>query len=146
MRWIVMLIATLPLIASAELYRWTDDNGKVHFSDQPRGGTEMEQVEERTPPKLGQGESIRQINERLDRLRTSEAERTAKEQKEQQKLQAKRDKLNAQCDRQKKRLDNFRNYRMYKLDNNGDRVYYEKEEVADKIGEISEWISKNCKG
>ena len=146
MRWIAILISTLPMLASAELYRWTDDNGKVHFSDQPRGGDGMEQMEEPTPTKLGQGESIRQINERLDRLRTSEAERTAKEQKEQQKLQAKRDKLNAQCDRERKRLDRFRNYRMYRLDNNGERVYYNKEEVAEKISEISEWISKNCSG
>jgi len=145
MRWIVILISALPMLASAELYRWTDENGKVHFSDQPRGGAEMEQVEERTPPKLGQGESIRQINERLDRLRTSEAERTAKEQKELQNAQAKRAKLNEKCDDERRRLDRFRHYRMYKLDENGDRVFYNQEEVAQKITEISEWIGKNCK-
>lgn len=33
----VLLVATLalPCIAHAEIYRWIDDNGKVHFSDKP---------------------------------------------------------------------------------------------------------------
>ena len=35
-RWILMLIATFALApAGAELYKWTDAEGKVHYSDQP---------------------------------------------------------------------------------------------------------------
>ena len=35
-RWILMLIATLALApAGAELYKWTDAEGKVHYSDKP---------------------------------------------------------------------------------------------------------------
>lgn len=35
-RWILMLVATLAFApAGAELYKWTDDEGKVHYSDKP---------------------------------------------------------------------------------------------------------------
>lgn len=35
-RLVLALIATLPLICSAEIYRWTDENGRVHFGDKPK--------------------------------------------------------------------------------------------------------------
>ena len=31
----LFLFLTLPVIASAEIYKWTDENGRVHFSDKP---------------------------------------------------------------------------------------------------------------
>jgi len=34
---IAISILMTPLMAHAEIYRWTDENGKVHFSDKPIG-------------------------------------------------------------------------------------------------------------
>jgi len=40
-RMALVLVATCivlsPLLSQAEIYRWTDENGKVHFSDKPVG-------------------------------------------------------------------------------------------------------------
>jgi len=34
---LILLTATiaLPIVASAQVYKWVDENGKTHFSDQP---------------------------------------------------------------------------------------------------------------
>lgn len=36
----VLLLALLPALAPAAVYKWTDANGTVHFSDTPREGAE----------------------------------------------------------------------------------------------------------
>ncbi|MDH1105936.1 DUF4124 domain-containing protein [Pseudomonas otitidis] len=35
-RFLLALIAILPLICSAEIYKWTDEDGRVHFGDKPK--------------------------------------------------------------------------------------------------------------
>lgn len=144
MRWSALIVLLVALPAAAELYRWTDENGKVHFSDRPVSD-DAEELEVKAPPKLGQGNTVREVNERLDRLRTSEAEREAKEREQEEKLQAKLKKQRAACARQKDRLNSFRNYVMYTLEDDGSRRYYENEEKKQKIAEISKWIAENCK-
>ena len=48
---IVMLIWALP--ASAEFYRWVDENGQTHFSDQPPPTSNKNKVETIDPSKSG---------------------------------------------------------------------------------------------
>ncbi len=33
---LVVLLLLAPFVASAQVYKWTDENGKVHYSDQPK--------------------------------------------------------------------------------------------------------------
>lgn len=40
-RFLLALIAILPLICSAEIYKWTDENGRVHFGDKPKDRAEQ---------------------------------------------------------------------------------------------------------
>ena len=42
---IIIAFILLPVTSNAEIYRWTDENGKVHFSDQKPWQTESEKVE-----------------------------------------------------------------------------------------------------
>jgi len=41
---ILLLISLLPSVTNAEIYRWTDENGKTHFSDKKVGGVEQSKV------------------------------------------------------------------------------------------------------
>ncbi|WP_371132902.1 DUF4124 domain-containing protein, partial [Hydrogenophaga sp.] len=41
-RLILALIAILPLICSAEIYKWTDESGRVHFGDKPKDKDQAE--------------------------------------------------------------------------------------------------------
>lgn len=38
----VLIISLLPLFANAEIYRWTDENGKIHYSDKAPPGVKAE--------------------------------------------------------------------------------------------------------
>lgn len=42
---IIIAFILLPVISNAEIYRWTDENGKLHFSDQKPWQTKSEKVE-----------------------------------------------------------------------------------------------------
>ena len=43
-RLLLALIAILPLICSAEIYKWTDENGHVHFGDKPKDKDQADQL------------------------------------------------------------------------------------------------------
>lgn len=43
-QFILALIATLPLICSAEIYKWTDESGRVHFGGKPKDKDQAEEL------------------------------------------------------------------------------------------------------
>lgn len=45
MKILCLILALLPLLASAEVYKWTDENGNVHFGDRPKNLNKAEVVE-----------------------------------------------------------------------------------------------------
>lgn len=47
MKKLLFVLLFFPLIASAQIYKWTDENGKVHFSDKPHDN-KSERVEVNT--------------------------------------------------------------------------------------------------
>lgn len=63
MRIFMLLIALIPtVLVAAEVYRWVDDDGTVHYSDRPQEGAEVVVIEEAqtfsTPaPKTSRGAS-----------------------------------------------------------------------------------------
>lgn len=44
MRHLLLIAALLPTLATAEIYRWTDEQGRVHFSERPVAGAETVKV------------------------------------------------------------------------------------------------------
>ena len=43
-RFLILLIAALPLLCAAEIYKWKDESGRVHFGDSPQDKEKAEQV------------------------------------------------------------------------------------------------------
>ncbi|MDF1780213.1 MAG: DUF4124 domain-containing protein [Alcanivoracaceae bacterium] len=142
---IFILLCAAPLLAHAELYKRVDKNGNIEFSDKPFPGDDAETFEIKTQPKIGQDESVRRINERVDRLRESQAEKkkiddTARQEKE--KLLSKQKRA---CDNARYELRKF-DGRVYTREENGERSYMTDEEMAHHSSKIKEWIKSNCKG
>lgn len=54
----------LPVMANAEVYRWVDEDGNVHFGDQPPEDRPGEQVEIREPMRAVPLEGAREILQR----------------------------------------------------------------------------------
>ena len=40
-----MCLLSVNILASAEIYRWTDEQGKMHFTDSPPTGKQVEEIE-----------------------------------------------------------------------------------------------------
>jgi glutaredoxin len=40
-----LILCALTSMANAEVYRWTDEHGRIHFGDRPPAGTATEQVQ-----------------------------------------------------------------------------------------------------
>lgn len=49
---LMAILATLSGLVSAEIYRWTDTNGQVHFGERPPADVQAESVKPPPPPAL----------------------------------------------------------------------------------------------
>lgn len=49
-KFILALLATLPLACAAEVYKWTDEQGRVHFGDQPQDKEKAERLSLKVKP------------------------------------------------------------------------------------------------
>ncbi|WP_018871709.1 DUF4124 domain-containing protein [Thioalkalivibrio sp. ALJ16] len=77
--WLAWPLAALlaPAFASADVYRWTDDQGNVHFGDRPPEGRTSESVDVREPMRAVPLEGAREILERPVRPRGQPASEAA---------------------------------------------------------------------
>lgn len=130
--------------ASAEIYRWVDDNGKIQFSDRPMKGKTASTVKvDATKNSYGGGAVLnRQRN-----LLTQYEDQDLQSQKD--KHQALLDnenkkKLAAVCLQAKDKLANFQRALIYTLDDQGERVYYSEEKREQRIEGLRKAISDNC--
>ena len=134
----VLLVAD----ASAEVYRWTDENGKVYYGDRAPKQVEADDVTEQ----------IRQVNvdasqaeqQRLDHLfprnraPTSEQERLRHRADERE--MAQRD----ACNKLKQQLNGYRSGPFYLVDEKGNRSVISSKERDRRIAMMEDSIRKNC--
>lgn len=145
MRYGLLLFCLLPLIGFAESYRWTDEDGKVHFSDQPppgRDGDQAEQIELENPEPIGQGESVERTRQELEEMRRERKEREQKarrkeKQREQQRLQ--------KCQRESRKLAKMKNKRVLYQQEDGSYSGVSMDEHQRRIREKENWIKENCR-
>lgn len=141
-----ILLALLPCIATAQgLYRWTDEQGRVHFSDRPReGDAPVEEVQIKQQPLLGQDEAVQESWDRLQRLR--DAERQQQEEEEVQRAEAERvrkQEMAPKCAKAKRELQNLDGPVLY-INDKGERYSVPMEQVAADKERLSKWIAANC--
>ncbi|KGD62207.1 hypothetical protein T9A_00498 [Alcanivorax jadensis T9] len=139
MKGLITLLALLPLLASAEVYRWQDADGNWHFGDQPPQ-EQHETLDIKAPPKIGQGERVREINERALRLRQSEKAQQKEQASEQQKQQ---NAIARQCREAKARLKRLHGRFVYH-DEDGSVSHPTLDQVEIDKQEVRQWIQQNC--
>ncbi len=135
---VFVALFTSPL-ATAEIYRWVDAQGNVHFDSRSRPGAE--QVEVR-PQVIERDEATREREARTERFfdaRRQEqqaAEQAASEQ------YAKRERACREWKQQLSRLSQGGRY--FRADAKGERVYYSDEEIGATRRQLASRISQNC--
>ncbi len=136
-------IFSIPCIA--EVYKWVDENGKIHFSDKPFDDKSKAVKMKRQPTP----EEIQQAKQRAAKVIQHQRkvnEIYSEETAEQQRVKAKRNKESAKICQEAKKEMKYMNgkYVNYTTNDKGERYYLtddEKNALADKLKAA---IAKHC--
>ena len=123
------------MVSAAEVYKWEDEQGRVHYSHKPPddGADAIEikphhEADQATLKRIEKNEKQRQISKQ-------EAMEARKEEEERRK----------QCTRAKKALDNLEYAgRLYRLNENGEKVFLSEEERNNEKQAIRKQMKKVC--
>jgi len=128
----------------SEIYQWTDEDGNVHFGDNPNNKEKATELNIDTESRSGVTHSSGR-NEDRDRLLKNRAEDRAEKAEKKEKYEAKKKKMRRKCLLAKDRLNqHLRASAIYKVDTKGERKYYSAKERAKSEKRLRKSISKYC--
>ena len=135
-------------VAHAEIFKWVDENGKVHYSDR-KVNTQAQKLDVKTgTASIGQDSNT--IEQRLMHqqkyVNYLQAERLERQEKRQEAQQA-ADKKKKICSKLQDQLKNYNqgNYRWYELDEtSGERNYLSDGRIESEKEELQSEIAANC--
>lgn len=139
MRVLLLLLALAPMLATAEIYRWTDAQGQVHFGQRPAAGAERVDVR---PQVVERDEATRQREQRSEKFFEARREerQVAGERAGQQRAQRERE-----CQGLREELKVLqRGGRYFRTDATGERVYYSENEIEKARQQLASRIRERC--
>ena len=131
---------------ASEIYKWTDEDGNVHYEDRPSGAATEQRLDitySRTNRAAVQNRvnAYRNAHSARDEAR-SVAAAAEQEAAENAAVEAERQQA---CDRSRARLENYlQARRLYRTDENGERVYLDEEQQAEARRKAEEQIAEFC--
>lgn len=144
MRALPLLLLLIPVLCAAELYRWQDEHGRVHFSDKPPHN-DAEEVQIRQQPMLGQDQEVQQRLDRLQRLRAAEQERDQQEAAAQAEAERqRRAQLAPRCAKAERDIRAMGRRFVY-VDENGEALEVSEEQLAADREKLEKWFAENCR-
>ncbi|WP_179957657.1 DUF4124 domain-containing protein [Exilibacterium tricleocarpae] len=139
----LLVLVALPLWAPAEVYRWVDENGKVHFSDRkPQGKAAAEDISEAVS-KTNIDDSTQQNQKLGDVFPKETAAEKALRQRQTQERQTRRQQHDKDCKRARKLLDVLRG-RVYFVDENGQPYNISERERKEREAKLQAEINQYC--
>ncbi|HLU05898.1 MAG TPA: DUF4124 domain-containing protein [Woeseiaceae bacterium] len=144
-----MLIAGLAMagaVSAGDIYKWTDAEGNVHFGDRPSGASTEERLaisSNPTDPERVQNIVQARSDARAER---SDAETAAKAaEPTAAEIRAAEAERKEKCSTYKERLQKFvTSRRLYRQDENGERVYLDEEETLAARARVQEQVLEYC--
>ena len=131
--------------AHAQVYRWVDEQGKVHYGERPPSGAKASPVEDRlaAPPGAPAPKAAPDASQQERDFQRRRMEREQKEASEQKAAE----KAKQQCERERSRLAQLRTARRIPagVDDKGDRRYLSDAERADAIGSQEAAVARTCR-
>jgi hypothetical protein len=143
----VLALLLLPCLAGAQsIYKWVDERGVTHFSENPppdgKAATKVE-VKPTTGPEKPRDENWK---ERELQFRKRNIEQSAAQKAEDERNARAGQQREARCRAAQRSLDTLKNsHRIYHLDEKGERVYMED---SQRTAEIDKWTREaqdNCR-
>lgn len=139
---LLLALALLAPAAGAEIYKWTDAQGRVHFGDKPTDKTRAEEVEVRDY-KPGTGQDVLDVYQRTDRIydaRERQRQEDAAKERETTAAEAKKKDQCFEARDRERRMDRP----VVFVDDYGKPIKVSDEERRQKLQELRQWIADNC--
>ena len=133
------------LAVAGEIYKWTDEDGNVHYEDRPVGKTDMEHVDI-----VSRNTDNTVVQARVDADREARAARRqvaseAPPEMTKEDLRAEQQERQEKCQMYRDRLQAFlRSTRLYEEDDGGDRNYLSDDEVMAARTKVEGQIQEYC--
>ena len=139
---IVLLTAscTLSFNSMAEIYTWTDKNGKVHFSDKPKSDEKVTTIKPSKNNNISKPVSgNRQWQQDYNKTKQAKAEKAQKNAKQKQKNKG-------YCNQLKSELALYeQGGRLYLMSADGERNYQSEQQLAAQKKKFTKLIKQNCR-
>lgn len=136
---VLLLLSLAVLPAQAEIYRWVDEQGRVHFGERPIQGAERVEVQ---PQVIQRDDQVRQREENLQRIMDVRSQERAAEQQQRAEQRARN---LAWCERMGKELARFdKRIYWYEEDASGKKVEVDRQRVEQKRSELKKQIEERC--
>ena len=136
--WRILLIL-LPLLATAEIYRWTDAKGTLHYGERPPAGAQKVDVRPQVIERDAATQAREARTERFFGARREEQAKTAVE------AQQKQQSRNERCRALRSNLGALNSGRkLYYRDDKGQRVFYSDEQLNTARRKIDARLAADC--
>ena len=141
----VMAMTVSGGVMANEIYKWTDEDGNVHYEDRPVG----EEVERVAVSSSNTSNSA--VRASIDARRAREEARAdaRSEREEEAQKAAEAEQLAAErvqkCEESRSRMESYlQARRLYKEDENGERVYLDESQIMDARSQAQDDIQAYC--
>lgn len=137
---VTLTLCSVPFaVMAADIYRWVDANGQVHFGTQPRPGAEQLDVR---PQVIERDEATREREARTGRFFEA---RRQEQQAAGQVAAESNARRNQACKGWERELSDLsRGGRYFRVDAKGERVYYSDDEIETARRQLASRISQSC--
>lgn len=142
---LLLTLAAGGSVSASEIYKWTDEDGNVHYGDRPTGAESEQRVPIRSKP-TDPAKVQAQVQARLgaQQARAEEAARKPAGPTPEE-LAAEARERSSKCETYKQRLTSFVQSRhLYRLDENGERVYLTEDEMQQAREEVQDQVEEYC--
>jgi len=135
------------LAVAGEIYKWTDDDGNIHYEDRPTGNTQVEHMDV-----VSRNTDNSVVQARLDESRKARAAARqvaseAPKEMSKEDIRAEQAARKDKCQTYRNQLDSFlRSQRLYKEGEGGDRQYLSESEVMAARTRVEGQIREYCGG
>jgi hypothetical protein len=131
--------------AHAQVYRWVDEQGKVHYGERPPSGAKAKPVEEKlaNPPGVPSPKAAPDASQQERDFQRRRMEREQAEVRDQKAAE----KAQQQCERERTRLAQLRSVRRIQsgVDEKGNLRYMSERERADAIANQEGAVARACR-
>ena len=142
---LLALALTVPAAGLAsDIYKWVDEDGVVHFGDRPAEDAQVETVQVASEPT-----DPAEVRARVEARRSARAETAgdaaATQDLTEKEIEAQERERAEKCTQFKERLQKFlTSRRLYREDENGERVYLNEEETLAARADVQEKVLEYC--